>query len=192
MDENTAAYETIKQDVKLNQYLTFLLGNDIYGIKVNIIREVDRYGKVFPVPKAPECVKGIINLRGIVIPVIDLNTRLFNTESIVTRWTNIVILEIEQESETVPIGVIIDSVREVVDIPEDNIESAPGFGLNLRKDFVRGIGKVDDSFIILLDIQSVLNIDEISQIFDTGNRKNDTALIMPTDCYSNETGRNGE
>lgn len=164
MEEKTIRNGTPAED-KNSQYLTFTLGNDIYGIAVNIIREVNKYGTVFPVPRSPMCVRGIINLRGDVIPVIDLNTRLFGTESIITALTNIIILDVEQENERSEIGVIIDSVKEVVDIRDEDIEKSSGFGLNLRKEFVTGIGKVHGSFVILLDIPSALNVNEISQVF---------------------------
>jgi purine-binding chemotaxis protein CheW len=161
---------------KYVQYLTFVLSDDLYGISVNHIREVDKYGKIFSVPQSPECVKGIINLRGDVIPVVDLNIRLLGKESEITRLTNVVILELDHNGDMIQVGAVIDSVREVVDIEQQNIEAVPGFGLNLRKDFVSGIGKVHNSFVILLDVSTVLNIDEISQV-DAGAVKSETLLV---------------
>ncbi|MBN2038770.1 MAG: purine-binding chemotaxis protein CheW [Spirochaetes bacterium] len=168
--------ETAEQYKDFSQYLTFTLRNDIYGIKVHVIREVGMFGKVFTVPKSPDCIRGIINLRGNVIPVIDLNSRLFGTESIITRMTNIVVVEVEQENEKNQIGVIIDSVKEVVDVPEGDTENTPGFGLNLRSDFVEGIAKVKDDFIILLDMPTVLNVDEISRSVSSGKSAVSSAL----------------
>lgn len=173
--ESSTALTT--EDKKYSQYLTFALGSDVYGIPVNIVKEVDRYSKVFPVPKSPVCIRGIINLRGDVIPVIDLNMRLFDTESRITALTNIIIIELVQEGEIIQIGVINDCVKAVVDIVDENIEISPGFALNVRKDFTAGIGKVQDNFIILLNIQSVLNLNEISNLFtDTGKTDNASAL----------------
>jgi purine-binding chemotaxis protein CheW len=189
MEEKTIHNETAIQDNKYIQYLTFMLGMDVYGIAVNIIREVNRYGKVFPVPKSPQCVSGIINLRGDVIPIIDLNTRLFGTESKITKFTNIIILEHEHEDEITQIGVIIDSVKEVVDIKDSDIENAVGFALNLRKDFVTGIGKVHESFIVLLDIPPILNVDEISQISSTSDRT-DAASVLSANFASGDMTRN--
>jgi purine-binding chemotaxis protein CheW len=187
MNENTIWNETDVSEKEHSQYLTFTLGHDIYGITVDMIREVNRYGKVFPVPKSPFGVSGIINLRGDVIPVIDLNARLFNTESKITKLTNIIILDLKQENEIVQIGAIIDSVKEVVDIRDEDIEIASGLGLNLRKDFVTGIGKVNSSFIILLDIQSVLNVDEISQSFSSADQTLASSILSSNDISENLT-----
>ncbi|MBN2403053.1 MAG: chemotaxis protein CheW [Spirochaetes bacterium] len=180
--ENSAVI--VADEKRYSQYMTFMLGSDIYGIPVSIIKEVDRYGKVFTVPRSPACIKGIINLRGDVIPVIDLNKRLFNNESTITALTSIIIIQLEQEGEIIQIGVMNDCVKTVADIADEDIEASPGFALNVRKEFIRGIGKMQENFIILLEIQSVLNLNEISQLFQDAV-KTDTVSVLQPDASGN-------
>ncbi len=162
------AHSEISKDYR--QYLTFLLGKDVYGIRVDMVKEVNDYEKVLSVPLVPGYIRGIMNLRGEVVPVIDLYSLFFGTSNEVTKFTSIVIAEIMDEGEIGRIGLVIDSVKEVVDILEEDIEATPGFGLNIRQDYVDGVGKVNDSFVILLDIESVLNISDIAQ-FDRNREK---------------------
>jgi purine-binding chemotaxis protein CheW len=184
MEGNVIKNDRDTQEKNHSQFLTFVLGFDIYGISVDMVREVNRYGKLFPVPKSPFGVSGIINLRGDVIPVIDLNTRLSGKKTGITKLTNIIILDLEQGDETIQIGVIIDSVKEVVAINDEDIESASGPGLNLRRDFVTGIGKAHGGFIILLDIRTVLNVDEIAKSFSFTDQPR-ASLILPSNIQEN-------
>ncbi len=168
MDSRLEEHEELNEDYR--QYLTFMLGTDLYGISVDMVKEVNDYDKVLSVPLVPGYIRGIMNLRGEVVPVIDLYSLFFGTSNEVTRFTSIVIVELMDEGELVRVGIVIDSVREVMDIPEGNIEATPGFGLNIRQDHVDGVGKVNDSFVILLNIENVLNITEIAQFDRTRER----------------------
>lgn len=151
-------------DGDMTLYLTFLLGRELFGIKVSEIREVIEYKQVFKTPRVPEYLKGVINLRGEVVPIIDLHSRFYNTVSRITGTTSIVVVEIDDDGHKIPIGVIIDSVKAVTELYENKIESVPEIGSRIRPDFVDGIGKIDDQFVILLKVQNILNIEELANI----------------------------
>lgn len=143
-------------------YLTFLLGKDLFGIQVNEIREVIEFKQVFKIPRVPQFLKGVINLRGEVVPIIDLHSRFYNTSCKVTGATSIVVVEMDDDNHKIPIGVMIDSVKAVTELYENNIEAVPEIGSRIRTDFIDGIGKLDDQFVILLKVQNILNMEELS------------------------------
>jgi len=145
-------------------YLTFSLGKDLFGIRVSEVREVIEYKEVFKIPRVPEYLKGVINLRGEVVPIIDLHSRFYSNLSDVTGTTSIVVVEIDDDNHKIPIGVMIDSVKAVTELYENNIESVPEIGSRIRADFIEGIGKLDNQFVILLKMQNILNIEELSDI----------------------------
>ncbi len=168
--EPAIANETIQQKEELEsiegifiQYLTFKVGNEMYGVDINSVKEVIEYTKVFPIPRVPSYIRGVTNLRGEVIPVIDLNSRFYGQASEVTILTGIVFIEVEYKGKVVMLGIIIDEVDAVTKIYENDINSIPEFGAKIRYDFISNIGKVDDNFIILLNIEKVLEIDELSK-----------------------------
>ncbi len=143
-------------------YFTFKIRNDLFGIPVNTIREVLKYTKVFRTPRVPGYIKGVINLRGEVVPVINLPCRFYDMESGITENTSIIIIEITENDEKIPVGVMIDSVREVTELSDESIESTPEVGNRIKPDYIEGIGKVNGEFAILLKIEKVLKIDELS------------------------------
>jgi purine-binding chemotaxis protein CheW len=161
---NLKTKENIKNIIKSDLYLTFCLGNDFYGISVESAKEVMNYSNVFKTPGVPDYIKGVINLRGEVVPIIDLSVRFYNKKSEVIDSTGIIIVEIKDKNIFIPIGVMIDSIESVVNIYEDKIESSPEIGAKIRPDFISGIGKTENKFVILLDVDTVLNIDEISNL----------------------------
>lgn len=148
----------------VNQYLTFILGGEVYGVSILVIKEILEYHEPTLVPMMPEFIRGVINLRGSVVPVVDLSLRLGKQSSKVGKRTCVVIIEIAHEEESLKIGVIVDAVNEVLDIAPENIESAPNFGAKIRTDFIGGMGKVADKFVVLLNIDHVLSIEELSMI----------------------------
>ncbi|HPS86327.1 MAG TPA: chemotaxis protein CheW [Spirochaetota bacterium] len=156
--------ESISAGGSMSLYLTFLLGNDLFGIHVNEVREVIEYKQIFKIPRVPDYVKGVINLRGEVVPVIDLHSRFYNALSSVTSTTSIVVVEVDDDGHTIPIGIIIDSVKAVTELYENNIEAVPEIGSKIRTDFMEGIGKIENQFVILLKVQNILNIEELSNI----------------------------
>jgi purine-binding chemotaxis protein CheW len=151
-------------DISLNarQYLTFHIGNEIYGVEVNNVREVIEYEHVYKIPTVPSFIRGVINLRGEVVPVVDLSSRFYKRASDITKLSCIVIVEVEDRDDTIMLGFVIDSINAVIDIPEEKIETTPGFGARIRTEFISGIGKIDSNFIILLNMHKVLDISELS------------------------------
>lgn len=148
------------------QYLTFMLGGGTFAVGILRIKEIIEYGELTAVPRMPDFIRGVINLRGAVVPVVDLAVRFGGAATAPTRRTCIVIVEIEDEDGQQVIGVIVDAVNEVLEIPADQVEPAPAFGASIRTDFILGMGKVDGRFIIILDVKQVLSMDEMSALVD--------------------------
>ncbi len=146
------------------KYLTFSLASEEYGIGILQIKEIMGMMAITSVPQTPEFVKGVINLRGKVIPVIDLRLRFGMESEKYTERTCIVVVEIEGKTTTIIIGIVVDSVSEVLNINEDDIENAPTFGVSLDTSYILGMAKTEGRVKILLDIDSVLTSDEINTI----------------------------
>jgi purine-binding chemotaxis protein CheW len=150
------------------KYLTFSMRNEEYGISILKIKEIIGMMPITTVPQTPDFVKGVINLRGKVIPVIDLRLR-FNMEAIsYTERTCIIVTEVETQENTILTGIVVDSVSEVLNISEKEIEATPTFGSNTNPEFISGIAKIEDSVKILLDINKVLSGEEIEGV--AGNK----------------------
>ena len=149
---------------KPRQFLAFVLGGETFAMEIRSIKEVIQYGALTQVPMMPDFVRGVINLRGSVVPVLDLAVRFGRAPSEVSRRTCVVVLEVELHGEDLMLGFIVDQVRAVLDIGAADIEPPPAFGSALRSDFLAGIGKVDGEFVILLDVDHVLSLDELSAI----------------------------
>ena len=144
------------------QYLTFTLGGEMYAVETLSVKEIIEYGQVTSVPMMPPSIRGVINLRGAVVPVIDLKARFGGQPTEVTRRTCIVIVEMGCGDECQVLGIVVDTVSEVLEIPPGEIEAAPAFGARIRADFIRGMGKVGGGFVILLNVEAVLSTDELS------------------------------
>lgn len=151
-------------DLDEHQYLTFQLAGEVYGIGILSIKEILEYGELTHVPMMPESIRGVINLRGAVVPVIDLSTRIGKERSDLSKKTCIVILEIQHEEDVMDIGIVVDAVNEVLEIPPSEIEPAPSFGAKIRTDFISGMGKIQGKFVVLLSIEQVLSVEELSFI----------------------------
>jgi purine-binding chemotaxis protein CheW len=143
------------------QYLTFMLGGEAFAIGILGIKEIIEYGHLTEVPMMPACVRGVINLRGAVVPVMDLQARFGRPASEVTKRTCIVIVELGDAAESQVIGVVVDAVNEVLDLPAADIEPPPSFGAAIRSDFVSGMAKVRGKFVIVLDVTTVLSIEPV-------------------------------
>jgi purine-binding chemotaxis protein CheW len=150
------------------QYLTFMLGGETFAIGILAIKEIIEYQSLTAVPMMPECVRGVINLRGAVVPVMDLQARFGRPSSPITKRTCIVIVEVRAQTENGPegqvIGVLVDAVNEVIDIAPGEVEPPPAFGARIRTDFMQGMGKVKGKFVILLDVDQVFSLDDIAQL----------------------------
>lgn len=147
-----------------HQYLTFVLGQDHYAVSILCIREIIEQGQFTPVPMMPAFLRGVINLRGQVVPVVDLLARFGQGRTHAGKRTCVVILEVESEEGPQQIGVLVDAVNEVIDIPAAAIEPAPAFGARLQSHFIRGMGKVDGRFVVILEINQVLSLPEMAQL----------------------------
>lgn len=145
------------------QLLTFIQENELYGMPINTVREVIDTINITPIPLVPPYIRGVINLRGKVIPVIDLQARFRGESATVKKMTSIIINELELEEEIVEIGLMIDQVKEVMMFPKEDIDETPDFGTNIRTDYIAGIGRYLNKYIIILDTSSLLNIDELSE-----------------------------
>jgi purine-binding chemotaxis protein CheW len=157
------------------QYLTFLLGGEMFAIGILGIKEIIEYAGLTDVPMMPACIRGVINLRGAVVPVMDLSSRFGKPATAVTKRTCIVIVEVEADGERHDMGVVVDAVNAVLEIPPSEIEPAPAFGAKIRTDFIEGMGKINGKFVILLDVDRVLSIEEIGALAQVG----EAAQLLP-------------
>ncbi len=146
------------------QYLTFKLTDEVFGVDVSQVREILDYIKITKVPQTPDFMCGVINLRGSVVPVVDMNMKfgLKKTERSVN--TCIVVMEVALGDEKSVIGALVDSVQEVFEIDSENIEPAPRIGTKLKTEFIKGMGKREDNFIIILDIDKVFSSEELELV----------------------------
>lgn len=146
------------------QYLTFLSHDEMYAIGILNIKEIMEYQSPATVPMMPSYLKGVINLRGAVVPVVDLALRFGRKENPITKRSCIVIIEMANEDERQDVGVLVDSVSEVLEIPSTEIEPPPAFGAKIRTDFIQGMGKVKDEFVIILNVGKVLSMEELAGV----------------------------
>lgn len=159
---------------KAGKYLTFALGKEQYGLEILKVREIIGYMEITAIPQTPHYVKGVINLRGQVIPVIDLRVKFSMPSADVTEQTCIIVCEIHSGSKSFSTGTIVDNVEEVLDIANKDIEEAPQFGSTVDTDFILGMGKIDDTVKILLDIDKVLAGEDFSSLGGAINNTPDT------------------
>ncbi len=158
--------ETLNQAIqsttlKTGKYLTFTLADEEYGIGILKVKEIIGMMPITSVPRTPDFVKGVINLRGKVIPVIDLRLKFGMASIPYTDRTCIIVVEIDANDMTIQIGIVVDAVSEVLNIKEEEIENAPSFGTSLNTDYILGMAKIDKGVKILLDIDRVLSAKEI-------------------------------
>ena len=146
------------------QYLTFALGEEVFAMDIRTVREIIQVGPMTTVPLMPDFVRGVINLRGAVVPVIDLQARL-------GKKSCIVIFDAVRSGERVELGLLVDAVSEVIDIPDHQIEPPPAFGSAVRRDFIRGMGKVAQRFVIILEPDRALDVEEMAQLCETAQTR---------------------
>ncbi|PYQ31145.1 MAG: chemotaxis protein CheW [Acidobacteria bacterium] len=147
-------------------YLTFFIRGEEYAAPILRVKEIIEYETVTRVPSTPAHVRGVINLRGAVLPVIDLAAKFGNGETAATRTTCIVVVETRVDGETLDVGLMADAVSEVVEIADEQIEEPPAFGTGIRVDFLAGMGKLDHKLVLVLDIDRVLSPVEIQQTIE--------------------------
>ena len=150
------------------QYLTFTLEDEVFALDIHKVREVLDFSTVTKVPRTPDFMRGVINLRGMVVPVVDMRLKFGMPQTEKTVNTCIIIVELALSGETVVVGAMADSVKEVIDLEPEQIEPAPRIGTSLDTEFIRGMGKHNDSFIIILDVDAVFSSDELVDLAEAG------------------------
>ncbi len=158
------------------QYLTFKLGDEIFALDVAKVREILDFTTVTKVPMTPEFMRGVINLRGNVVPVIDMRLKFGMPKTEKTVDTCIVVVEVNLNNDTTILGALADSVQEVVELEPDQIEPAPRIGTRLRTDFIHGMGKHNEQFIMILDIDNVFTLDDLAIV------QGEKALVQSRDA----------
>lgn len=159
------------------KYLAVNLGNDAYGITIMRVKEIIEYSHVTPVPLMPEAIRGAINLRGHMVPIVDLARRLGVGETAITRWTCVVIVEVHVGEQCLDVGLTADAVSRVWDVSPTDVEAAPNFGGRIQTDFIEGMAKVgEDDFVILLDIDRMLSMDDVEQLGRMNSRVDPDAV----------------
>ena len=151
-----------------NQYLTFKLADEVYALDISKVREVLEFTSVTKVPRTPEFMRGVINLRGGVVPVVDMRLKFGMSRTEKSINTCVVIVEIEVDGEKTVLGAMVDSVQEVIELEPAQIEPPPKIGLRLKTDFIKGMGKHNEQFLIILDIDRVFSTDELMLVQETG------------------------
>ncbi|NEX62319.1 chemotaxis protein CheW [Noviherbaspirillum galbum] len=159
----SATHGDLADKLGKKQFLTFMLSGEMHAISILNIKEIIEYGTLTTVPMMPDYVRGIINLRGAVVPVVDLAIRFGRSANEVTKRTCIVIMEVRGASGGQTVGLVVDSVNAVVDIPNSDIEPAPLFGAGIRRDFIEGMGKLNGKFVILVNVDHVLAEEELDR-----------------------------
>ena len=159
--EITREQESSAKEQDVQQYLTFLIGGEEYAVSLLKVKEIIEYDVVTKVPKTPEWVRGVINLRGSVVPVVDLAVKFRQGPSLIGKLTCIVIAEVECEGEATVMGVMADAVSQVIDLKPEEIEPPPAFGTRVKVDYLLGMARAGKKFCLILDTEKVLSTDEL-------------------------------
>ena len=161
-----------KPDTDLfKQYLSFMLKGEVFGIGILNIKEIIEYGKVTSVPMVPDFIRGVINLRGSVVPVIDLARRFGKSLSQIKRRTCIVLVELsDPEGNQQVVGLMVDAVNQVLEISDADVLAAPAFGARINTRFIQGMGRVGEDFIIILKLDQILSAEDIQFLADVGDK----------------------
>lgn len=152
------------------QHLTFLAAGETYAMSIARIKEIIEYGQVTSIPLMPAFIRGVINLRGAVVPVIDLSARLGFPPSRVQAKTCVVIVEIDHEGQTFDMGLMVDGVSEVLDLNDTDLEPPPNFGARIRSDFIQCMARIKGRFVIVMRIEQVLSVEEVSELARLGQK----------------------
>lgn len=155
---------SVETITETRQYLTFKLDNEVFALDVATVREVLDFTTVTRIPRTPEFMHGVINLRGSVVPVVDLRLAFGMSATEKTVSTCIIVMEVRLEGETAIVGALADSVEEVIDLEPEQIESAPKLGTSIKTDFIRGMGKRESRFLMILDIDRVFSAEQLTDL----------------------------
>lgn len=152
----------------VQKVLSFSAAGETYAVPIDVVKEILEFGSVTRIPMTPPHVRGVLNLRGSVVPVIDLAVRLGRRRSAVGKRSCIVVLSVQSEDESMNVGVVVDAVNEVLDVAADDLEPAPGFGLSVRPDFIAAMAKVRGRFVTILAPANTFSIAELSELIGGG------------------------
>lgn len=152
------------ETIETTQYLTFNLAEEIFAVDVGRVREILEITSITKVPQTPDFMRGVINLRGSVVPVIDMRLKFGMSETDRTVNTCIIVVEVLMDGETIVLGSLADSVQEVIEMEQDHIEAAPHIGTHLNTDFIKGMGKHDNRFVMILDIDKIFSAHELEAV----------------------------
>ncbi len=161
-----------------SQYITFKLGDELFAIDVARVREVLEVSTITKVPAAPACMRGVVNVRGQATPVVDLRLRFGLPQSADTVHTRIIVMELVLDGETTVLGGIADSVHEVIELEPGNIDAPPRIAMRWRTDFIQGMGKRGDDFIIILDVNAIFSTDELMMASEMSDREAEAILAQ--------------
>jgi purine-binding chemotaxis protein CheW len=156
------------------QYLTFWLGEEVFGMDIRTVREIIQCGAMTSLPLFPAFVRGVINLRGAVVPVVDLNARFGRAPAVVGKKTCVVVFDAVRGGERTELGLLVDAVSAVIKIAPGDIEPPPEFGNAVRREFIRGIGKVGERFVVLLEPDRALDVNEMAELCE---RAQEAAIV---------------
>ncbi len=168
LNANALAAQPVVQG---RQYLTFKVGSELFAIPIENIREIIEFNGLTEIPMMPNFLRGVINLRGAVVPVIDLSARFGRSPTEISRRTCIVILEVMQDEHLLALGVMVDAVNEVLTVEPHQMEARPSFGAKVRAEFIEGMISLGERFVIALDIQQVLAVTELASLIGVGSQE---------------------
>lgn len=167
LDESIENAATLDADT--DQFLTFILAGEEYGVDILRVQEIKGWDKVTPIPNTPEYIRGVINMRGTIVPIIDLRDRFGFEPMKYGPTTVVIVLRVMNEQGYRTMGIVVDAVSEVYNVAKDDLNSAPDFGSAVRVDFIRGLATVDEKMVIVLDIDPLLNSDELAAMAPTAD-----------------------
>lgn len=156
-----------------NQFLTFTLGDEVFALDIGTVREVLELLSITRIPRTPAFMRGVINLRGHAVPVVDMRLKFGMEQSEDTVNTCIIITEVEVDGDGTVMGALCDSVREVVEIPPEQIDPPPRMGTGIKTDFIKGMASQEEEFIMLLDINKVFSAEELALLMESGSGSED-------------------
>ncbi len=174
MEQATATYDIAMQDQSgTDQYLTFILGQEEYGVNILRVQEIRGWESATSIPNTPEFILGVINLRGIVVPILDLRIRFGLEDRSFGATTVVVVVKVEQKGEERIVGMVVDAVSEVYNVSEDMMRETPDMGGAINTDFVKGLATIDEKMIILLDVDLLIEKGILENIKDKDVKKED-------------------
>jgi purine-binding chemotaxis protein CheW len=164
-----AVQQENRNSARAGQYLTFVTAGEEYAIRILKVKEIVEYSTITAVPNTPGWIRGVTNLRGSVVPVIDLAVKFALPASRISKFSCIIITEVMSEGELLTLGVLADSVSQVLDLSEDDIEDPPPFGTRVKLEYLLGMGRMDRRFCLILDIDKVLSADELLAVAESAD-----------------------